>query len=369
MRIVFAPDSFKGSASATAVATSLIAGWRRVRPHDDLIASPMADGGEGTLDAFLSGRPGSTRVPVRVTGPAGSRIEAAWVRLPDGTAVVELASTSGITLLERLAPETSTSLGFGEAIADAIAHGAPRLLLALGGSASTDGGAGLLAALGARITRASRVGTQPEAAGADDILDIDLDTLIPLPPEGAVILSDVTNPLLGPHGSAAVFGPQKGADAETVVRLEERLSRLALMPSFAGTDPMTPGAGAAGGAAYALLAWGATMQSGARAVAKATGLDRAMAGADLVITGEGRFDSQSRSGKVVGELLTMAAEVAERPTPRLALVAGSIEAATDGFRDTVSLTALAGGTESALTRTTHWLEEAGARLAMGIARS
>ncbi len=369
MRIVFAPDSFKGSASAEAVAAALMAGWRRVRPHDELLASPMADGGEGTLDAFLSGRPGSRRMPVRVTGPNGRSIDASWVQLHDGTAVVELAGTSGITLLDRLAPETSTTVGFGEAIADAIAHGAPRLLLALGGSASTDGGVGLLAALGARVTGASSDQSPRGVLELDGIVDIDLGSLPPLPLGGAVILSDVTNPLLGPRGSAAIFGPQKGADPETVRRLEERLTRLSRLPAFVSTDPATPGAGAAGGAAYALLAWGATMRSGARAVAEATGLTTAMSESDVVITGEGRFDHQSRSGKVVGEVMRMTGELGGSRTPRLALVAGSIEAETDGFEDAVSLTDLAGSTEEALTRTSLWLQEAGARLATRVSCS
>lgn len=369
MKIVFAPDSFKGSASAEAAAAALARGWRRVRSADELSLLAMADGGEGTLEAFLFRGSGARRMPIRVTGPSGSRIDTEWLLLPDGTAVIELARTSGITLLDPLAPETTGTAGFGEAIADAIDHGATRLLLAVGGSASSDGGAGALAALGARFSTAD--GAPPAAGniGLDDIIRVDLGTIRPLPLHGAVILSDVTNPLLGPRGSAAVFGPQKGADVATVHRMEKRLERFA---ALVGGDPMAPGGGAAGGTAYGLVAWGATLHSGAHAVAEAIGLAAAIDGADLVVTGEGRFDGQSMAGKVVGEILSMCGhsphESTGMPSTDVALVAGSIEAATSGFSDAVSLTDLAGDPGGARSRVEFWLEAAGAKLAANAER-
>ncbi|WP_314149630.1 glycerate kinase, partial [uncultured Leifsonia sp.] len=149
--VVVAPDSFKGSASATEVASALADGWRSVRPGDVVRLAPMADGGEGTLDAFEVAVPGAVRHPVRVTGPSGDEVDASWLLLPDGTALVELAETSGLGLLRRPAPHDAHTIGFGQAIAAALDAGATALLLAIGGSASTDGGAGALTALGARL--------------------------------------------------------------------------------------------------------------------------------------------------------------------------------------------------------------------------
>ena len=148
MRVVIAPDSFKGTASAAEIADAVAVGWRSERPDDDLVLLPMADGGEGTLDAVAAAVPGSERVPVTVTGPDDRPVETAWLRLPDGRALVELAATSGLTLLDGLRPDTAHTTGFGQAIAAALDAGATGLLLGIGGSASTDGGVGALQALG-----------------------------------------------------------------------------------------------------------------------------------------------------------------------------------------------------------------------------
>ncbi|MCX7520819.1 glycerate kinase [Microbacterium sp. STN6] len=365
VRILIAPDSFKGSATATEVAQAIAAGWGLARPHDDVRLMPMADGGEGTLDAFEVAVPAARRIRVTVQGPDERPVEASWLLLPPspeapaGTGVVELACTSGITLLDPLRPLTAHTFGFGQAIASALDHGVSRLLLALGGSASTDGGAGALTALGARLLDEN--GRQLAFGGAalNDVARVDTAGLRPLPPSGALILSDVTNPLLGPLGAAAVFGPQKGADAAELALLESGLARLAaLMPA----DSATPGAGAAGGTGFGLLAWGARLAPGSAAVGDALGLPAAAAGADVLVTGEGRFDAQSAAGKVPA----YASALAKASGARAMLVAGGIEAPTDDFAAAVSLVELAGGLEAALAEPVRWLREAGTSLASSL---
>ncbi|MCD2442950.1 glycerate kinase [Agromyces sp. SYSU K20354] len=360
-RIVFAPDSFKGTVSATDAAAALARGWCTVRPGDDVVQRPMADGGEGTLDAFAAAVPGAVRMPVTVRGPVSEPVESSWLLLPGPhrTGVVELASTSGITLLDSLAPLDAHTAGFGEAIAAALDHGVQRLLLALGGSASTDGGAGALAALGAGLLDAAGRPIRLGSRGLGALAQVRLSTLRPLPRGGAVILGDVTNPLLGPAGAAAVFGPQKGATPAVVGALESNLARLAgLVPTV---DPATPGAGAAGGAGFGLLAWGAQMGGGARVVAEAIGLPEAMEGAALVITGEGRFDGQSAAGKVPSEV----ARLARAAGVPVALAAGAIDADPEaaGFAASASLSVLAGSGAAAMSDAVQWLERAGAELA------
>ena len=358
-RVVIAPDSFKGTASAADVAAAVARGWHSVRADDEIVARPMADGGEGTLDAFEAAVPGARRMPVTVRGPVSAPLAAHWLLLPDGTGVVELAATSGITLLDPLAPFDAHSAGFGEAIADALDAGVERLLLALGGSASTDGGAGALSALGARFLDADEQPVPLGNRGLGALAVVDLTGLRPLPPGGALILGDVTNPLLGDDGAAAVFGPQKGADAADVPVLEANLARLAHVMS--DVSPATPGAGAAGGAGFGLLVWGAVMGGGAALVADALGLAHDIADADLVITGEGRFDGQSEAGKAPSEVARLAASGG---VP-VALVAGAITAEPRGFAASVALTRLAGGTEPAMADPLRWLEAAGAQLAAG----
>lgn len=370
-RVVIAPDSFKGTASAADAASALAAGWRSLRPADELVLRPMADGGEGTLDAFESAVPEARRMPVTVRGPVSEPVATHWLLLPDGTGVVELAATSGITLLDPLDPLDAHTAGFGEAIVAALDHGVERLLLGLGGSASTDGGVGALAMLGGRFLDAADRPVELGNRGLGMLARVDLSGLRPLPPGGAVILGDVTNPLLGQHGAAAVFGPQKGADAATVEMLDSNLARLArLLPSGGrgGREaPVSrpaglasrPGAGAAGGTGFGLLAWGAVMGGGAALVARAVGLDNAIADADLVITGEGRFDGQSEAGKAP----TVVAALARDAGVPTSLVAGAITAEPRGFAASVALGDIAGGAEPAMAEPLRWLEAAGAGLA------
>ena len=351
MHVVIAPDSFKGTLTAAEAAERIAAGWLSVRPRDTVALRPMADGGEGTLDAFAA-VPGSERVPVAVVDAVGRPRESSWLRLPDGTGVVELADACGIVGLDPLDPRGAHTTGFGMAIRAALGAGVSRLLLAVGGSASTDCGAGLLVALGARLVDDfGREVTSPGNAALARVATVDLSGLLRPPAGGAVVLSDVTNPLLGPLGAAAVFGPQKGG-AGIVDELELNVGRFA---ELLGGDAEAAGAGAAGGAGFALQRWGATTASGARAVAEAVGLVEALDGADLVITGEGRFDSQSAAGKVVSVVRELAGD------SRVAVVAGRIDAPVDTLAGAVSLWDLAG--ERALSDAAGVAEEAGRALA------
>jgi glycerate kinase len=358
--IVIAPDSFKGTATAAEVASAIAQGWHSVCPGDSVRLLPMADGGEGTLDAMERAVVGAARRPVTVRGPLEDDLASTWLRLPNGTGVVELAASSGITLLPRLHSMSAHSLGFGQTILAALNDGVDRLLLAIGGSSSTDGGIGMLSALGARFTDRSGTPIVTGARGLATEFFPDLHALVPLPRGGARVLSDVTNPLLGPHGAARTFGPQKGASAPAdVERLERGLERVA--HAFPQVDPNAPGTGAAGGVGFGLALWGAQIHSGASAVAEAIGLCEAAASADFVITGEGRFDAQTAGGKV-------ATVVAGLAPGRTLLVAGSIDAPPgEWFRESISLTELAGSADAAKSDPLRFAFDAGALLARSAA--
>jgi glycerate kinase len=368
-RVVVAMDSFKGSIGATEAVTAVRQGWMSVRPHDEVRLLPMADGGEGTLDAFAASIPAAVRRHVMVTGPDDEPVRASWLLLPpgpgtpQGTAVVELASTSGIELLgspPRLRPLDAHTVGFGEAIAAALAHEVSHLVLGIGSSSSTDGGTGMLAALGARIVDAEGHPVARGGRGLADIAAVDLSSLPALPPLGVTVLSDVVNPLLGPRGAAAVFGPQKGASLGDVALLDRGLAHFA---SLVPEDPDSPGTGAAGGTGFALLAWGALLTPGAGAVAELAGLAEALRSADAVITGEGSFDGQSAEGKAPAHVAALAA-AARVP---VSLVAGRIAADADtaAFASQASLTELAGSPDAAMAAPHRWLVAAGAELAAG----
>jgi glycerate kinase len=364
MRVVVALDSLKGTATAAEAARALAEGWRSIRPHDDLVLAPMADGGEGTVDAVAAAVPSAEVRRTRVTGPAGREVEARWLLLPpeggSRTALVELAEASGLLLLDDLAPLTAHTLGFGQLISEALAAGADRVLLALGGSCSTDGGAGALSALGAELVDGDGAAVPLGNAGLHRLAHVDLGTAITPPTGGALVLSDVENPLLGTRGAVAVFGPQKGLDASLAPDAERALERFATAIDPTGALAATPGAGAAGGTGFGMLAWGATITSGARAIAETIGLPGSIAGAQLVVTGEGRFDGQSAGGKVPVAVARLAA-AAGVPC---ALVAGSIASeATDEFARAIALDELAGSTAAAMADPLTWVRTAGARLA------
>jgi glycerate 2-kinase len=300
MKIVVAPDKFKGSLPATQVAAAIAAGLHAGRPGAEVVTIPVADGGEGTVDAAVAA--GFERVPVTAAGPAGDPVRTSYARRGE-VAVVELAGVCGLARLPggRPAPLTASSFGAGEVLRAALEAGARRIVLGVGGSASTDGGAGLLQALGARVLDTRGEPVRPGGAGLRDVATLDLAGLHPVGRAADIILAaDVDNPLTGPDGAADVYGPQKGASPAEVGALAAGLRRWAAVVAAAvGRDwSQAPGAGAAGGVGFAALAvLGATRRPGIELVLDLAGFEGALDGADLVITGEGSLDAQSLAGK------------------------------------------------------------------------
>jgi glycerate kinase len=363
MRVVIAPDSFKGSIGAAEAAAALASGWRSARPADEVVELPLADGGEGTLAVLAASVPGSRWHSAVVSGPGSDRVTARWLQISGNGHVIELASAAGLTQLRPLQPLAAHSYGVGELIGHALDAGARRVVVALGGSACTDGGSGALAALGTRfLDDAGR--ELPRGGGAlTRLARVDLSALRPPPDDGAACLTDVRAPLLGPAGAAAVFGPQKGAGAAEIATLEAGLTRLA---GLLGGQPDAPGAGAAGGTGYGMAAgWGAALLPGAAEIAAIAGLPAALAGADLVITGEGQYDATSLSGKVTGAVCALAAG-AGVPS---AVVAGTLAAQPPAAVPGIELAALAGGRDRAIAEAGRWLAEAGRKLAASAAGS
>jgi len=305
MKILIAPDKFKGSMRASDVAARVAAGISSAAPDAEVITVPVADGGDGTLDAAVAA--GFTLVPVTVAGPTGEPVDTGYAA-KDGTAVVELADACGLVRLPggALAPLTASSTGFGQVIAAALNNGCRRLILGIGGSASTDGGAGMLAALGARILDSG--GNDVPAGGLEHVTTVDLSGLHPALRDAEVVLaSDVDNPLLGDHGAAAVYGPQKGATPDDVARLDGALrvwsGAVARALHTAEGESGHPaaavaGSGAAGGVGFGAIAvLRATARPGIDLMLELTGLRDDLPGADLVVTGEGSLDEQTLRGK------------------------------------------------------------------------
>jgi glycerate kinase len=304
--IVLAPDSFKGSLDAPAVCAALAAGLRRVWPDAVLRHCPMADGGEGTLDAVLAaaGSAGA-RHAHRVRGAAGTPIEAAYGILGGAdaaTAVLEIAQVVPITdpaAMSRPVGERDTR-GVGELVAWLLDAGVRRFMVGLGGSSTNDGGAGMLAALGMRLTDTLGQPVAPTPVGLATLASVDAAGLDPrLAACSITVMSDVNNPLCGARGATAIFGPQKGVAGKELDRFDAAIARFAALAEAAlGVSAATrPGAGAAGGLGFALQAIGGAFRSGAEVVADLVGLDRALAGADWVLTGEGRTDAQTLLAK------------------------------------------------------------------------
>lgn len=353
MRVAIAPDSFKGSITAADAARAIAAGWRQVRPRDEVLLFPQADGGEGTLDAIAASVEGAHRHEIfPVDGPDGRLTQGEWLMLPDGTAVVELAQMCGLPLMRAPDALRSSTRGLGQTIGAALAAGASSLVIALGGSASTDGGAGALAALGLDLVDSQGRPVGPGGAGLTHLRQVDRSRLASPPSGGVTVLTDVMAPLLGPAGAAAVFGPQKGASAQDLRVLEEALARFA---DVMGGDADAPGAGAAGGTAFGFAtAWEARIEPGADYVQRLTGLRDAVADVDLVITGEGQYDAQSLGGKVVGQVLLRAAHVGTE----VAVIAGRLAEQPSVWA--ISGVDLAGSTADALAHPDRWLPRAGA---------
>ena len=311
MKLVLAPASFKESMTARQAALAMQRGARVAVPDALLVLLPIADGGEGTLDALVFAAGGSLRT-IEVTGPRGVPVQARIGRLPDGTAVVEAAEACGIGLLPLPLrdPRLTTSRGVGEMLSAALDSGASRVLVGLGGSGTNDAGAGLLQALGASLL--DDVGRRIGSGGAAlaRLARIDLAGLDPrLARIQLDVACDVTSPLCGPEGATAVFAPQKGASPEAVAELEASLGHFAaiLERDTGRRVGDVPGAGAAGGLGAALLLCGARLVSGSDLVLDAVGFDAALAGACAVLTGEGSLDGQTARGKAIGGLAARAA--------------------------------------------------------------
>lgn len=302
MKIILAPDSFKGSLSAPQVCEALSAGLKRVLPDAQIVSCPMADGGEGTLDAVLAAA-GGVRHTRKLPGASAQPLDADYAILPDGSALIEVAQLVGITEPVGMATDVASrhTVGIGVLMRVLIEQGVRTFFIGLGGTSTNDGGAGLLVGLGARMFEGVGNIVPPTPAALVRVGKIDLLDL-PQKLEGVSItlLSDVNNPLLGERGATAIFGPQKGVQRVDLLGFDSALRTYADALEAALGKPSlryAPGAGAAGGLGYTLLMLGATMQSGAQTVADLVGLTDALKDADWLITGEGRSDQQTLLGK------------------------------------------------------------------------
>ncbi len=301
-RVLIAADKFKGSLTAVQVAERVTAGLRRIVPGLDVEALPVADGGDGTVAAAVAA--GFERHERAVAGPLGQEVTAAFA-LRDGTAVVEMAEASGLQRLPRgvFAPLTASTYGSGELLRAALDAGARTIVFGVGGSATTDGGAGMLSALGARFLDEEGEPVPPGGGGLADLARVDLSGLDPrLSAVDLVLASDVDNPLTGPKGAPAVYGPQKGASPDDVAALDEALTHFAkILEAEAGPRAVeyatAPGAGAAGGIGYGALLLGARFRPGIEVMLDVLGFAPALERASLVITGEGSLDEQTLHGK------------------------------------------------------------------------
>lgn len=303
MKFILAPDSFKESMTAQEAADAMERGIKKVMPDAECIKVPMADGGEGTVQSLVDAT-GGELIGVEVTGPDGKKVKAMFGLLGDGkTAVIEMASASGIHLIkkEERNPLYTTTYGTGELIKAALDKGVDRIFIGIGGSATNDGGAGMIQALGARLLDQSGKELAFGGGALDKLSKIDLSTLDERVKKVVIeVACDVTNPLTGEKGASHIFGPQKGATAETVKILDSNLVHYAnIVKEQLGKDiASTPGAGAAGGLGFGLMAFlNAELKRGVELVIEYTGLEEKMKGADYVFTGEGSVDSQTVFGK------------------------------------------------------------------------
>lgn len=381
MRIVVAPDKFKGSVSAEEAAEHIAAGIREAQPDAQVTILPVADGGEGTLDAAVTA--GYTRHDLTVTGPIGEPVAAVWARL-DNTAVVEMSLASGLAALPHdangepiLAAREATSRGTGEMIAAALDAGCTQVILGVGGSANTDGGAGMLAGLGARLLDEQGNEIPDGGAALAQLASVDVSGLHPgISAAQFILAADVDNPLTGERGAAAVFGPQKGASEQDVSELDAALATFRDVLAEALGDSArdaaeAPGAGAAGGVGYAALAvLDATRRPGIDVVLDLVNLDDAVTGADLLITGEGSLDEQSLGGKTpVGVLKVGQAHGVPviAVCGRTTLDRETLEAT--GFRATHALSYLAPDAQTSMREAPRLLREVGHTVASELAQT
>ena len=366
VRILIAPDGFGGTLSPAQAADAIAEGWRSAAPGDELDLAPLSDGGPGLLGVLAAALPGAQLHPVEVEDPL-ARPVAAGVLLDGGTAYVESAAACGLHLLApgELDPTRTTTYGVGQLVRTALDLGASRIVVGLGGSATNDGGAGLLAALGVQRTDAAGERLPPGCGALRDVAQLHGSPDPRLAAVELVAATDVDSPLLGLLGASAVFGPQKGASREDVALLDGALTRWAdvLEAHLAVSVRDRPGAGAAGGLGAALLALGARREPGIALVQRLVGLADRLARADLVLTGEGTFDFSSLSGKVVSGVAASAVAAA---VPCLVLAAvvrvGRREAAAAGVEAAYSVSETV-GVERSLARPAEELAALAARVA------
>jgi len=373
LRVLIAPDSFKGSLTSVEVARALAEGWLRVRPRDRVELAPLADGGEGTIEAILAAGRGWASMPVSTRDPLGRPIAGRFLR--DGKrGVVELANASGLSRLEAGERDAlrATTFGTGLTLAAAVRLGVRQIVLGVGGSATTDGGAGLLSALGVRLLDDEGTELPPGGAALARLARIELLGLAPVLSEvDLVIASDVTNPLLGERGAAAVYGPQKGAREADVQVLDRALGRFASVLEAATGRSIrnVPGAGAAGGTVAGLLGIAGRfasldVQPGIDTVMELTSFGERLAEADLVLTGEGRIDEQTAYGKTA---LGVARRAAAAGVPCVA-VGGSVTPEGRAALEPLGATAVPvsegpGTLEAAMAAGSAPVERAGAQVA------
>ncbi|MFF0273822.1 glycerate kinase [Streptomyces sp. NPDC004330] len=367
--VLVAADKFKGSLTAVQVAERVTAGLRRVVPELTVETLPVADGGDGTVAAAVAA--GFERREVRVTGPLGEPVTAAFA-LRDTTAVVEMAEASGLQLLPDgvFAPLTATTYGSGELLRAALDAGATTLVFGVGGSATTDGGAGMLAALGARFLDASGAPVGPGGAALADLATADLSGLDSrFASVDLILASDVDNPLTGPKGAPAVYGPQKGASPEDVRTLDAALAHFATVLEKAvgpkaAEAAVAPGAGGAGGIGYGALILGASFRPGIELMLEVLGFAPALERATLVITGEGSLDEQTLHGKAPAGVAAAARAAGKEVVAvcgRLALSGEALGKA--GIRRAYPLTALEPDPAKSMANAGPLLEEASANIA------
>ena len=326
MKIIIAPDSFKGTMTAAKVADIIAEEYRRIFPSADIIELPMADGGEGTTEAIISAVNGE-KIICGVTGPLGETTKAEYGLINNGnTAVMEMASASGIELVprEKLNPMKATTYGTGEMIKDALLSGVTEIVIGIGGSATVDGGAGMAQALGYKLLDADGNDIPFGGDGLAKLVSIDDSHVMPELKKCKIrVACDVTNPLTGPDGAAVVYGPQKGATPEMVEKLEAGLDNFFKILQGKGmVANQEPGDGAAGGLGAALRAFcNAEITSGAELVCETVKLDKKLQGANLLITGEGKTDSQTLSGKLCA-IISKHSQAAEVP---VLLISGKLD--------------------------------------------
>ncbi|AEI43419.1 glycerate kinase [Paenibacillus mucilaginosus] len=369
MRIIAAPDSYKGSLSAVAASAAMERGIRSVFPDAEVVKVPIADGGEGTVEALVAAT-GGTLMYERVAGPLGRPVDACWGILGDGaTGVIEMAAASGLMLVpaEERNPLITSTYGTGQLIKAALDRGLRRLIIGLGGSATNDGGAGMTQALGARLLASNGEELPPGGAALAELHTMDLSRLDPrLAGTEISAACDVDNPLCGPRGASAVYGPQKGATPAMVERLDAALRHYAAVAEGAtGRDAADyPGAGAAGGLGAGLLYFtNARLRPGIRLVLDAAGFDRIVQGADLVITGEGATDYQTAYGKAPVGVAAIAGE-AGVPTVCLSgsLGTGADEVLNHGVDGLMSIVPRPMELSACMAEAEELLEAASARL-------